>query len=306
MINLHLDDESLKSIRLSFSPLWETIGSLVILTRYRGTAPSPYTTWAREVRDRMPAALAQQLIESVRGLDVNQFAANLVLIPDPARNTIESELWHFQEQQGEAKLARQFGKLLQQYWHLAIAPYWTAIRSSLEEEILFRGRTLAVEGSESMLTELGGRVTWAPPRLTAPYHRDLDVALNGSRLVLVPTVFASAIRIFVQDGQSVAMSYQARGTGHFQVLTAYARESSAREDRLALLLGKGRAQVIRELQVPTTTTAVAQSLGMAKSTVSQHLAVLAATGVVWKQRLGGQVFYQLDASGVALLRQLDL
>ncbi|MGC4900462.1 ArsR/SmtB family transcription factor [Micromonospora echinospora] len=306
MINIQVDDESLKSIRLSFSPLWETIGSLVILTRYRGIAPSPYTAWARNVRDRMPATLAQQLSESVRGLGVNQFAAHSVPIPNPARNTIEAELWHFQEQQGEARLAPQSAKQLQQYWDLAVAPYWTAIRSSLEEEILFRGRTLAVEGSESMLTELGGRVTWAPPRLTAPYHRDLDVALDGSRLVLVPTVFAAARRIFVQDGQSVAMSYQARGTGHFQVLTAHAREPSVREDRLALLLGKGRAQVIRELRVPTTTTAVAQSLGMAKSTVSQHLAVLAATGVVWKQRLGGQVFYQLDASGVALLRELGL
>jgi len=51
---------------------------------------------------------------------------------------------------------------------------------------------------------------------------------------------------------------------------------------------------------------VAASLGMAKSTVSQHLTVLSASGLVWKQRLGGRVLYQLDRGGVALLERLGL
>ncbi|MFF2507713.1 ArsR/SmtB family transcription factor [Streptomyces sp. NPDC058067] len=49
---------------------------------------------------------------------------------------------------------------------------------------------------------------------------------------------------------------------------------------------------------------MAETLGLAKSTVTQHLAVLTEAGFVWKQRLGGQAFYHLDSSGRALLRQL--
>nr|AGZ93999.1 arsr family transcriptional regulator [Streptomyces sp. MMG1662] len=73
---------------------------------------------------------------------------------------------------------------------------------------------------------------------------------------------------------------------------------------MALLIGTGRARIMRALEMPKTTTAVAQSLGLAKSTVSQHLVVLTSAGIVWRQRLGGRVFYQLDHSGFALLEQL--
>jgi DNA-binding transcriptional ArsR family regulator len=47
-------------------------------------------------------------------------------------------------------------------------------------------------------------------------------------------------------------------------------------------------------------------VGLAKSTVSQHLTVLTGTGIVWKQRVGGSVFYSLDDNGRALLKQLGL
>lgn len=141
------------------------------------------------------------------------------------------------------------------------------------------------------------------PRLTVPYHRDLDLSIARSRLLLVPTVFAGGLRLLVEEPEGVAMSYQARATGRLRVLTAGA-DGDRTEDRLALLLGRGRAQVVRALELPMTTTDVAEALGLAKSTVSQHLAILSGSGVVWKRRIGASVFYQLDQSGLALLRQL--
>lgn len=141
----------------------------------------------------------------------------------------------------------------------------------------------------------------------APSHRalppDLDLTITKSRLLLVPTVFSGGLRLLLEGPAGVAMSYQARATGRLRILTAGA-DGDRSEDRLALLLGKGRAQVVRALELPMTTTAVAESLGLAKSTVSQHLAVLSGSGVVWKRRTGASVFYQLDQSGLALLRQL--
>ncbi|MGW3001490.1 hypothetical protein [Streptomyces sp. NPDC001155] len=65
-------------------------------------------------------------------------------------------------------------------------------------------------------------------------------------------------------------------------------------DRLALMIGSRRAQVMRALVMPRTTTSVAP----------QHLSVLTEARVVWRQRLGGQVFYQLDREGFMLLENL--
>lgn len=304
MIRLRVDDDSLGRVRLALSPLWETIGSLAILARYPGEAPSPYSRWVRAVRSGMPRELVEGLVEPMRRADPPLFPPGSVPLPNPARSTLAAELVELRDR-CEGRGADRLCALLQQYWDWAIAPHWARMRASLEEEALFRGRTLVVSGPEAMLEELDGRVLWSRPFLTAPFHRDLEVSVTRSQLLLVPTVFAGGVRLFQQEPDVVALSYQARATGFFQVLTASDRAART-EDRLAMLLGSGRAQVVRALEMPQTTTVVAASLGMAKSTVSQHLTVLSASGLVWKQRLGGQVFYQLDRGGVALLERLGL
>jgi len=304
MIRLQVDEDSLQSTRLALSPLWETVGSLAVLARYRGIAPSPYTSWVRAVREGMPAELSVELIDGVRRLGSSLCSSGYIPLPGTHPDTIEAELQQLRGKHAGSADVQRFAVLLERYWEWAIAPHWATIRSSLEEEILLRGRTLALRGVEAMLAELGGRVTWTPPFLTAPYHHDLDIALGGTRLLLVPTVFGGGLRLYLEEDGVAAMSYQARATGYFHVLTGANREAAV-EDKLALLLGRGRADVVRALEVPNTTTALAALLGMAKSTVSQHLAVLSRTGVARKQRLGGQVLYQLDPTGLALLRHLD-
>ncbi|HWN01250.1 MAG TPA: helix-turn-helix domain-containing protein, partial [Streptosporangiaceae bacterium] len=52
---------------------------------------------------------------------------------------------------------------------------------------------------------------------------------------------------------------------------------------------------------PATTTALARSLGVTPSAVSQHLAVLHRGGLVDKRRSGRTVLYQTTALGLALL-----
>ncbi|MGN9846518.1 ArsR/SmtB family transcription factor [Nonomuraea sp. H19] len=61
---------------------------------------------------------------------------------------------------------------------------------------------------------------------------------------------------------------------------------------------------MRGLLSPTTTTKLATSLGLAPSTVSQHLAVLASAGLVRRYRVGPRVLYELEDTGVVLLTQL--
>ncbi|MFJ5631833.1 ArsR/SmtB family transcription factor [Streptomyces goshikiensis] len=302
MIRLDLDDESLRSTRLAMSPLWETLGSLMLLARSRGAVPSPYTGWAHQARRAVPTEVMGALLELVRRQEAPFLRRALGYVPGPSASTLQGELDRLRRQGDEPGDERIAG-LLEEYWNRAIGPHWVSIRSALEEEVLFRGRTLAVNGPEAMLAELGGRVLWQRPRLTAPYPLDLTRTVHGSKLVFVPSMFSAATRIFTANERVTAMSYQARATGFFYFV-GEAKPETAGADRLALLIGGGRARVLRALQVPKTTTVVAESLGVAKSTVSQHLAVLTEAGVVWRQRLGGQVFYQLDRSGFALLQEL--
>ncbi|MEW2619298.1 winged helix-turn-helix domain-containing protein [Streptomyces sp. NPDC048106] len=303
MIRLDVDDESLRSIRLALSPLWETLGSLALLARYRGAVPTPYTGWVRQTRRAVPPKLMDTLVHLVHRRESPFLRHAHSYVPDPARASFQEELGFLRGRCGDGADERA-AALIEDYWNRALHPYWAAIRAALEEEVLFRGRTLAVNGPEAMLAELEGRVLWQRPRLTAPYHLDLTRGVQRSKLVLVPSMFSAVTRVFTSTADVTAMSYQARATG-FLHSVATDRPAEPDTDRLALLIGGGRAKIIRALQVPKTTTVVAQSLGLAKSTVSQHLGVLTEAGVVWRQRLGGQVFYQLDRSGFALLEQLD-
>lgn len=199
MIRLRVDDASLNTLRLTFSPLWETIGSLGILACYRGDAPSPYRSWVTAVRSGMPRELTVELVETMRESGSRLFPPGFVPVPDPSRNTIDAELACLRERNPGDAHTDWIVPLLGRYWDHAIAPYWNSIRASLEEEILFRGRTLAVEGPEAMLGELCGRVLWSRPDLTAPYHRDMTVPVTDSRIRLVPTVFAGGLRLFVEE-----------------------------------------------------------------------------------------------------------
>ncbi|RPF41845.1 DNA-binding transcriptional ArsR family regulator [Streptomyces sp. Ag109_G2-6] len=303
MIRLQIDDATLYRTRLTISPLWETIGSLAILARYRGDVPNPYTNWARSVRPGMPAELSRDLVDAMRHRDSLLLDPGFVPVPSPSRSSITDELEHLRATQPRNDRTDRIIGLLERYWDWAIAPHWGSIRSSLEEETLFRGRTLVVQGPEAMLHELDGRVMWSHPTLTAPYHHDLDLTVTQSQLLLVPTVFAGGLRLFGRQEDAMAMAYQARATGYFHVLSESVLNQES-DDRLALLLGKGRAQVVRALESPQTTTSLAGTLGLAKSTVSQHLTVLIDSGIAWKQRVGGRVFYELDNDGRALLGRL--
>jgi DNA-binding transcriptional ArsR family regulator len=60
--------------------------------------------------------------------------------------------------------------------------------------------------------------------------------------------------------------------------------------------------VLRALGTPRTTTGLAQALGLAPSTVSEHLAVLVSCRIANRRRRANRVFYGLSAQGVRLLR----
>jgi DNA-binding transcriptional ArsR family regulator len=330
MIRLTIDDETLLRVRVATSPLWELLSSLAMLVRYRTELPPPYGAWAENARRELPGDLRRELLSWAAQIRTQRLPSFLVPVPRSTSRTIAEELADLRATPEELirnelavlypqgnLLARMTGPdqglphlvdLFGAYWDIAMAPYWRSMRNVLEEEILLRGRCLATEGADAMLRGLGGRVHWEHPHLTLPCQTDIDSVLTRTQFYVVPVLFAHGMRIFSEGSSGSAVSYQARGSA---VLDSQAAEGLPRDaapgehDRLAMLVGRGRAAVMRALTAPSTTTAVAQSLGLAQSTVSQHLSALSAARLVQKHRLGSKVLYRLDHQALELLRHLD-
>jgi DNA-binding transcriptional ArsR family regulator len=79
-------------------------------------------------------------------------------------------------------------------------------------------------------------------------------------------------------------------------------ETSPQPAAVARLLGVGRALVLAEAVVPSTTSGLAARLGLAPATVSQHLGVLRDAGLVTARRIGREVYYGQTELATALLR----
>ncbi len=310
MIRLSLDEMTLRGIRVAVSPLWESLSGLALLARYRGEVPFPYTNWARHARAALPEPVRTELLDLTRALHPAWLPSFSVPVPTTPGLEITAELDALSAQ-GSADDGRldRFVALAREYWQAALAPYWPSMRNVLEEEILFRGHRLATEGADAMLADLGGRVRWERPVLYAPYQIDLDRRLDNAQLFIVPVLFARGMRILSSPQTNVvAMSYQARGAAVLAEQSTVTPAGDAAPDggdRLAILVGRGRAAVMRALVAPTTTTAVASAVGLAPSTVSQHLSALSSAGVVRRTRAGYRVLYELDHVGVALLEHVN-
>ncbi|KQX57901.1 MULTISPECIES: ArsR family transcriptional regulator [unclassified Streptomyces] len=310
------------TVRIADSRLWETYGSIGLLSSYPGLTPWPYTNWGRAARRSLARAdvtvpgwllhlhrtgggtLPSFLLTVPSSAGTPDPAAEIAALGAVTPARIREELERRFPQgvpaevrplhaDPEARMA-ELRAFLPRYRRAALAPFEDSLRAATEEDILLRARILATQGPDRLLGTLRGNGLRVP---------------ETGRLVLVPLVFGRGTSLLVRAPNSVtAVSYQAEGAA---VLAGGVRSHGgrtgepARGDRLEILLGRSRAGVVRGLVAPTTTSDLATTLGLAPSTVSEHLTSLVAAGVVRRRRAGVRVLYELDGSGVELLRHLD-
>ncbi|MDG4756490.1 ArsR family transcriptional regulator [Micromonospora sp. WMMD710] len=328
MIRIELDEPTLGRTRIATSPLWEVLTSLFVLRRPPKEVPWPYTAWARHARrvlDEVPAAAPARLLTV--GLPAPDF---LSPIPTSAAPTLAEQLAELRATPAEV-IAEQIPRYydpddlpewlgpfvtdrraaldrladgIEAYWEAAIAPWWPAMRAALDEEVLHRARALAADGPDALLADLHERVRWDKPVLTLVKPSEQQFVAVDQRLLLVPLIFSQGALVCATDHpEIIAVSYQARGA----VVLAEGGPTSAPRtapatDRLAVLVGRGRAQVLRALVRPATTAGLAATLGLAPSTVSEQLSALLAAGVVHRRRAGRRVLYGLEPAGLALVQ----
>ncbi|MBL7256069.1 ArsR/SmtB family transcription factor [Paractinoplanes lichenicola] len=319
MIRIEIDEPTLSRTRIAISPLAEVFCSLSLLQRNPGTVPWPYEGWARRARGMTETVSLYLSLPSVSPdflcppplTAMPTIAEQLDQLRSTPAAVIEHEIGkHYPDgdvlpglrpflDDRQAALDR-LADGVRAYWDAAIAPYWPAMRAALDEEVLLRARALAADGPDALLSQLHERVRWERPVLTLVKPLEQAFEAVNQRLLLVPLIFSRGALLCSCDQPDLVMvTYQSRGAA----VLAETPVPPA-DDRLAILLGRGRSAVLRALTVPATTTGLATALGLAPSTISEHLAGLLAAGVVHRRRAGRRVLYGLEPAGTALVTLL--
>ena len=186
-----------------------------------------------------------------------------------------------------------------------IAPHWDRMRAVLDADVAFHGRILAHSGAAALFAGLHPGVRWAPGQVTVIRNR------QGPReyrvrpgpvpgLVLVPSVLVwpnTAVKGY--SSSQTTLRYPARGAA---AVWEPSPPPNASNQPLRDLLGAPRARLLEVLRCPASTAALARSLDVTPSAVSQHLAVLRRCGLVDRARSGREVLYQTSDLGLTLLK----
>lgn len=184
--------------------------------------------------------------------------------------------------------------MLEVAWTALVEPWWPRLRDVLDADITYRARRMADAGIAEAIGELSKYVSVSPDGVLRfdPPGRSLECDLSGRELVLVPSVFAWPGAGMGWDPPSLI--YPARGI--FGLWEPGARSPGD----LARLIGKTRAGLLAALAEPASTTGLATRAGVPASSVSEHLAVLRAAGLVTAARAGRFVVYRRTVLGTAL------
>jgi DNA-binding transcriptional ArsR family regulator len=310
--------EDLLQCRFAISPLNETADALRSLTQRGGAGY--HLPWQRQVRDRLPDLRIEPLLallslrgyqpdfiapapsgpfteidaelERVRATVPERVAAELAQCLD--RHPAQRSAWRdHPELSGDPARTRDLlAGMLHRAWSALVEPWWPRLRDVLDADITFRARQLANVGVAAALDGLHPKITWRDGalRFAATGHEDLD--LSGTELVLVPSVFAWPGAAVSFDPPSV--TYPARGIGGIW------KPATRPDSDLAHLIGRTRAALLSALAEPSSTTGLAARCGVPVSSVSEHLAVLRAAGLVSTRRTGRFLLHQRTALGIAL------
>ncbi|MBH5338799.1 winged helix-turn-helix transcriptional regulator [Streptomyces pactum] len=195
------------------------------------------------------------------------------------------------------------------YYRVAVAPYWSGMRTRLQQEQAGRARVYAEQGVEAMLARLPPGFRWRSPILEIGRGATVyEFHLGGRGLVLVPSVFYQSrpTVFFSPDGQEPAVLFVPvlRTTGDAAGVLTTTQNGTLKE--LEALLGRTRARALDAIgQVPCTTSQLAQRLNVSLASASEHATVLRRAGLITTIRHGSAVHHSVTPLGTGLLNGMS-
>ncbi|MDX6311093.1 MAG: hypothetical protein QOF44_557 [Streptomyces sp.] len=275
---------ALADVGLELAPLWLFMPQPGYTPDFLG--PPPTT----------PAPTFEDELSRLRGTDPllarEEMVRSLACTPGAAESPLGRELLA-----DPAHAVQRLADVTEQAWNALVAADWPRLRTLLEADIAYRSRQLALDGLRGLFADLHPRLAWADGTLTLRTRDDRldEQRLDGRGVLLLPSVFVwpDAVSGFAAPWQPTVI-YPARGIG------ALWQTPQAPTDALVRLLGPNRAAVLGGLDEPVSTTALADRLGLAPSSVSAHLTVLRDAGLLTSRRHGHQVLYERTPLGLAL------
>ena len=324
-VRLAFSPSDLSRTRFAFSPLWEAVMSnRALQDQGRFAIHLPWLGDAREVLPELGLGALAALIRP-RGYIPDfltpppnrpdpSFTEELKLLRDSDPALVRQEVRRTWEHQGVMPPAaraflddteRALGGLvtaLEVYWQALLAPHWPRLQTLFENDLLDRARLLALRGPEAMFRALGPLVSFQDG--TLELHQSLcassasgPLQLAGRGLVLLPSAFVwPAFATILDPPWQPTLAYTPRGLAGL-----WSQTPPCVSDALNLLLGQARAEVLLSLDTPSSTLELARRLGLASSSVSEHLGLLRRTGLIESRRQGRAVYYRLSPTGCGLL-----
>ncbi len=328
MIHFSFGAEDVGRVRFAFSPLWETTASLRTLT-----APAQnrlHAPWLERVRPRLADVDLDLLTALVRPVGyvpdfilpsaagrASSFESELAQVAATSPAEVSAQLSYLldhpvgQQRPGEGQRVRVARELiaspeaglaritaeLRRYWRTAIAPYWSRIRALLQADLAYRLEILASGGVLQLFRTLHPSVSFERDTLRVVKYYDGHVDLRQRGLLLVPCVFACPdVFVLTAEDHVPTVTYSPRGLGRLWEV-----QDTARRSPLAGVLGRSRAALLAQLDLPMSTTQLACQLDHAAPTLNAHLKTLQAAGLVSSRRDGRAVLYHRTKLGDLLL-----
>lgn len=323
LITIGVTANDLANMRFGYTPLMELLDSYRLL--YKPRLQGQYHRWVEE---------AHQAISDVDLPYLHTMATVPFYIPDFLTPTPETTIADLEEEitrlrsvplevirknvsyalelAGENEILLQFMAYpreameclideLRIYWQRTLAHHWPHMMSVLDGDVLYRARSLALDGTKALIAGLHPELQLVGERLEytgseKPNHMSRHYQLTGTGVQLVPAIFVCNLTWQIEPEWQPMLAYQSRGTG------LWWRENEAVPDEsLEIALGAGRAHVLRILATPSSTGEIAHQLEITAGAASQHLSRLQQAGLTEPRRSGQRVYYHLTRRGEKLL-----
>ncbi len=189
----------------------------------------------------------------------------------------------------------------------AVRPHWARTRARLDAERDSFRQIMSADGVEAMLRSLHPRIRWNAPVLEIGGAGPGELQLDGCGLLLSPSLFVQGPgHVLLNPAADYALPpavvFPLRPDTRGRPLLIERDAAGSTDRALAALVGRTLAAALAALLDGTSTSQLADLLGVSSAAVSQHTAVLRAAGLIATRRNRNLVLHTITPLGRLLLR----